>query len=316
MTGVHRDGEPLEMVNNQCRLSSLTGRLTVVLEDGRKHELALFDGKPLIFKLQNKWTGEGRKTGGITKGHFLVIAPNEWERTGHIPVDPEGCSDKGYTAHFFYRNGTEPTEKIGGFRERAVPTTTSGFELKGERIFDDFEYGDLFVGTVPHLDVPTWIAWVRIGEERINGWRGENFKPNKENLAEVLNGRQGRFFIRVYDSDVKLLDSGEFRYLRDLKEIRVNGERYSENTFLAPTSTGHHPTKVRFIGTGSTTIQPIVPCEVTGSKKQGSDLVVEPHPSRDRILCVLESGTGSVDIVLNLPRIWWRMEQPGREPGK
>lgn len=315
MTEVRRDSEPLEMMNNECRLSSLIGRLTAVFEDGRKHKLALFDGKPLIFKLRNKWTGEGRKTGGITKGHFVVIAPNEWERTGHVPVDPEGCSDKGFTAHFFYRSGTESTEKIGGFRECSVPTTTSGFELKGERIFDDSELGDLYVGAVPHLNIPTRIAWVRVGEERTNGWRGENFEPNERNLSKVLNDRQGRFFIRVYDSNVKLLDSGEFRYLRDLKEIRVNGKPYSEDTFLAPTPTGHHPTRVSFIGTGSTTIQPILPEGVTGSKEQGRNLVVEPHPSRDRISCALESGTGSVDIVLNLPRFWWRMQRHGSESG-
>ena len=115
---------------------------------------------------------------------------------------------------------------------------------------------------------------------------------------------------------MKLLDSGEFRYLRDLKEIRVNGERYTENTFLVPPSTGHPPTKVGFIGIGSITTQSILPCEVTCSNAQGDDLVVEPHPSRDRISCALESDTGCVDIVLNLPRIWWRMDRHGSESGE
>ena len=316
ITAVHRDGEPLEMVNRECRLSSLTGRLTIAFEDGENDEFALFDGKPLIFKLRNNWTGEGRKTGGITKGYFVVIGPNEWERTGHVPVEPEGCADKGFTAHYFYRNGTEPTENIGGFRECEVAATSSGFELIGECVFDDSEYGDLFVGAVPNLKSSPNIAWVRVGEEQKNGWRGENFRPDEGDLSEVLNGRQGRFFIRVYDSEVKLLDSGEFRYLRDLKEIRVNGERYTENTFLVPPSTGHPPTKVGFIGIGSITTQSILPCEVTCSNAQGDDLVVEPHPSRDRISCALESDTGCVDIVLNLPRIWWRMDRHGSESGE
>ena len=43
ITAVHRDGEPLEMVNRECRLSSLTGRLTIAFEDGENDEFALFD---------------------------------------------------------------------------------------------------------------------------------------------------------------------------------------------------------------------------------------------------------------------------------
>ena len=312
IVAVFRDEEHLDLVNRECRLSSLAGQLTIVFEHGQKDEIQLFDDKPLIFKLSNNWTGDGRKTGGITKGHFIVIAPNEWERTGHAPVEPVGCTDIGFTAHYFCRNGTEPTEDIGGFRECAV-VTTSGFELIGERVFDDSEDGDLFVGTVPKLKLFPTVAWVRVGEEKENGWRGENFRPSEETLSEVLNGRQGRFFVRVYDSEVRLLDSGEFRYLRNLKEIRVNGDLYTENTCLVPPSTGHPPTKVRFIGIDGAAIHPILQDEVSHVTAREGDLVIEPHLSGDDISCALESDNGSVDIVLELPRVWWRMEQDGGE---
>ena len=309
VTAVYRDGEPLEMMNRECRLSSLTGRLTIAFEDGENDKFTLFDGKPLIFKLQNDWTGEGRKTRSVTKGYFIVIAPCEWERTGRAPVEPEGCSDNEFRAHYFYRNGAAPTENSDGFRQCEVPTNRSGFEFIGTCVFDDSEFGDLFVGAVPTLKLSSNIAWARVGEERVNGWKGNNFRPGEGCLSDVLNGRQGRFFIRVYDSQVKLLDSGEFRYFRDLKEIRVNGERYTEYTLLVPPATGHLPTKVRFVGIDGTAIQPILPFKLTHSKEQGDDFLVEPTPSRDRIECVLESNTGRVDTVLNLPRIWWRIER-------
>lgn len=316
VTAVYRDGEPLKVINRECRLNSLTGRLTIDFEDGQNETVTLFDGKPLIFKLRNDWTGEGRKTKSVTKGYFIVFAPGEWERTGRAPVEQAGCTDNEFKAHYFYRNGAAPTESIDGFRQCEVPTNRSGFEFIGTCVFDDSEFGDLFVGAIPTLKLLKKIAWVRVGEERANGWKGNNFKPGEGCLSDVLNGRQGRFFIRVYDSQVKLLDSGEFRYVRDLKEILVNGERYTEYTLLVPPATGYPPTKVHFVGIDGTAIQPNLPLEWTHSNEQERDFVIEPHPSRDHISYAVKSDTGSVDIVLNLPRIWWRLEHHGNESGE
>ena len=153
--------------------------------------------------------------------------------------------DTSFRAHYFFRDGSESEEGIGGFRECDVASTTSGFELAGGRVFDDSEDGELFVGAVPNLKSSQDISWIRVGEEEQNGWKGENFKPDERTLAEVLNGRQGRFFIRVYD-DTRLLDSGEFRYLGNLKEIRVNSKPYDENTVHTPP---YSRTTVEFIGT-------------------------------------------------------------------
>ena len=313
---VRHNGKSLDMENGEYRLASFSDSLTIVFRNGEQDEFAVFDGKPLIFKLRNNWTGDGRKVDGITKGHFVVIAPNEWERTCRAPVEPVGCTVDGYTAHYFFRDGGEFGKDIVGFRECKVASITSGFELIGERVFDNSQDGDLFVGAIPNLKPLPNIDWVRIGEEEKNGWKGENFKSDKQTLSEILNGRQGRFFIRVYNADAKLLDSGEFRYLRDLKEIRVNGERYTAQKLLVPPSTGHPPTMVRFIGVDGATIRLILPSEVPHAQAQGGDLVVEPHPSGDDISCALESDAGRVDIVLNLPRIWWRMKRDGSESGE
>ena len=312
---VRHNGKSLDMVNGECRLSSFSDSLTIVFENGEQNEFVLFDDKPLIFKLRNNWTGDGRKVGGITNGHFVVIAPNKWERTDRLHIEPLGCIDTSFMAHYFFRDGSESAEGIGGFRECEVVSITSGFELIGGRVFDDSANGELFVGAAPTLKSSQDISWVRVGEEEENGWKGENFKPDERTLAKVLNGRQGRFFIRVYD-DTRLLDSGEFRYLRNLKEIRVNGEPYTEHTILVPSSTGHPPTKVRFIGVDGATVRPILPLELTNAEAQGGDLIVEPHPKEDDISCALKSDTGRVDVGLNLPRIWWRMKRDGSETGE
>ena len=313
---VQHNGKSLGMENGEYRLSSFADSLTIVFRNGEQDEFTMFDGKPLIFKLRNNWTGDGRKVDGITKGHFVVIAPNEWERTCRAPVEPEGCTIKGYTAHYFFRDEGESGKDIIGFRESEVASIRAGFEMIGEHIFDNSEDSELFVGAIPNLEPSPNIEWVRIGEEEKKGWKGENFRSDERTLSEVLNGRQGRFFIRVYNTDAKLLDSGEFRYLRDLKEIRVNGEPYTEQTILLPPSTGHPPTKMRFIGVDGATVRLILPSDVTHAKVQGGDLIVEPHPSGNDISCALESEAGRVDIVLNLPRIWWRIKRDGSESGE
>lgn len=303
------------MSDSECSLPSLTGRLTVVYEDGEEDELPLFDGKPLIFKLRNDWKGDGRRVGGVTKGYFIVIAPKEWKRKGHAPVKPEGCTDRGFTAHYFNRSGTEPTEDIGNFEECEVASIASGFELVGKRVFDDSEDGELFVEDVPSLKLPRNISRVRVGEERQGGWKGENFNPSERTLADILGSREGRFFVRVYDED-RLRDSGQFRYLRDLREIQVNGERYTEHTLLVPHAKGEPSTKVHFVGVGGVTVHPILPPDSRRIEVQGNGLVVEPHPDGDDISCRLESDTVSVDIVLNLPHIWWRLERDLNEVGE
>ena len=288
---VRHNGESLNMVDGEYSLSSLSGSLSIDYKDRESDQLPLFDGAPLIFKMPNDWNGDGRKVGGITSGHFIVMAPREWKRTGSAPVEPEECTDANFTAHFFYVKKGKVAGDVGGFEDCDLTLTTTGFELDGDRVFDDCEDGELFVGAPPSLSPTSDIVWARIGEEREGGWKGENFKPADQSLAEVLNGRQGRFFVRVYDGDAKLLDSGEFRYLRDLREIRVNDEPYSAATLLVPPSTGYSLAEVQFVSADSTDIQlNLDTVEAHVTVQAGGILIVEPHPDGDHISCALKSG--------------------------
>lgn len=305
-------GKLLTAVNGEFSLSSLSDRLSLVFEDSEQSE-SLFDGKPLIFKLRNGWVGDGRKVAGITDGYFIVITPNKWKRVDCAPVEPESCTDTDFIAHYFFRDRREPAIDIGGFQECDLASLASGFDLIGEHVFDDSDNGDLYVNSVPSLDLSSSVAWVRVGEEE-NGWKGKNLRPSETTLAEALGGRQGRFFIRVYDSEVKLLNSEEFRYFQNLKEIRVNGAPYTDQTILVPSPSGHPPTEVCFISIDGAAIHPTLSSKSTYAEVNENGLVVKPHLDGDKVSCVLQSGTNQVGITLNLPRVWWRMIRDGHTP--
>ena len=291
--------------DGKYRLPSYSGSLFVRYEDEREDVLPLFNGKPLIFKMRNNWTGQGRRIDGITRGYFIVIAPSEWTRTGDVPVEAAECTDTKFRAHYFTSTHGDKTYSGDGFEECDITLTKSGFKLNGTCVFDDSEDGELFVGSPPILEPASGVIWARVGEEREDGW-GENFKPANESLDNVMNGIQGRFFLRVYDDESKLLDSGQFRYCDALKAIWVNDELYSPDMLLKPFSDGYSSTKLRFVGTNGTTMHPTLK-KNNALATVGSDGIVSisPDPEVNEVTCSLDS----VDIVIRLPNVWWRLEQ-------
>lgn len=316
ITAVHHEGAPLRLADQRCRVPSLTGRLTVSYQDRNKCDIPLFDNEnPLIFKMRKNWDGEGRRISRVTSGHFIFIAPDKWERTGHVPVESDSCMDAGFRAHYFHRDKTARDEGNGGFREWCPPVS-SGIDLDGQSVFDDSDEGALFVGDGPSLKPLPDMIWARVGEEAENGWRGKNFRPDEEPLAEVLNGREGRFFLRVYTAPMRMLDSTTFRYLRNLKQALVNGVPYTQDMALTPTSTGHPSAEIRFISPDGATIFPVLPDKAPQTTAQSGAIKVPPRPKADRVECTVGSDASGVNIVLDLPRIWWRMENGSTDPGK
>ena len=312
---VHLEGKRLDHTAPACRVPSVTGRLTVSCQDGQEHDYPLFEEDPLIFKLRKNWLGDGRKIARITSGHFIVIAPTSWERTGRAPVEPDGCADTAFRAHYFHREANATDESLDGFREWSNSPVATCIELTGRCVFDDSDEGDLFVGDAPSLQSSPEIVWARVGEETEHGW-GQSFLPDAQSLPEVLGGREGRFFLRVYDSEARLLDSTAFRCVRNLLRIRVNGTDYSQDLVVVPTSSGHSPTEVRFVGADGSTIAPILPTEALQAAAPSGALVVPPNPDADHISCTLATDASGVVIVLDLPRIWWRLEHGRPGPGE
>jgi len=314
LAAAHLEGAPLDFTDGQCRIPSLNSRLTVSSQDGQEHVVPLFEGGPLIFKLRKNWAGEGRRTSGITSGHSIIIAPNTWQRTGHAPVEADGCADPAFRAHYFHRDATASDEGADGFREWNDSSVAAGIELTGRRIYDDSDEGELFVGDPPGLKSSPDIEWARVGEEATNGW-GKNFQPHRQSLPEALDGRQGRFFLRVYDSHVSMLDSVAFRHLPNLSQIHVNGAEYAQDTVLVPRSTGYPPTAIRFVGADGSMLSPVLPVEARQKALPLGGIEVPPCPDADRMTCSLGSDARGVNIVLDLPRIWWRLEDGRADPG-
>ena len=315
LVAVHLEGEPLDFTRRQCRIPSLKGRLIVSCQDGQEHVIPLFEGDPLIFKLSKHWAGEGRRIARITSGHFILVAPHTWHRAVRAPVEPDGCADPAFRAHYFHRDATASDRGVDGFREWSASAVATGIELTGRRVFDDSDDGMLFVGDPPRLKSSLDIEWARVGEEIEHGW-GQNFLPHEQSLQEVLDGRDGRFFLRVFDSEVRLLDSGAFRYLRDLRRIDVNGTEYAEDTVLVPTKTGYPRMEVCFVGADGATHSPILAVSALQVAAPSGVIEVPAHPDADRISCTLGSGASSLNIVLDLPRIWWRLEDARPDPGE
>lgn len=289
----------LDVKNGECKLASFCGQLRFEYEAHRAwDDIPLFSDnnpKPFIFKLKTNWAGDGRSVPRISRGYFIVIAPAEWNRTGSPPIEPERCTDEKFKAHYFLKTTNRLTEDIGGFKGHKLPIIGPVIELEGTKVFDDSDEGELFVGTVPKLTVSQDIVWARVGSEG-GKWQGENFKPSEKQIQDVLSGRQGRFYVRVYGEGGKLRDSEQFRYLQDLKEIRVNGNRYSEETLLLPDITGHAATEIQFVSNGN-----------DSQTLQGSDYSVEPDSDKDYQSRMLGNSSDTVRIVLRLPRVWWRL---------
>ena len=313
VAGVHVEGQALDVTGGLCHVPSLKGRLTVSSPDGQKHVVPLFEGEPLIFKLRKNWSGEGRRISRITNGHFIVVAPNSWERTGRVPVEPDRCADRGFSAHYFHGDTASSNGVVDGFREWGDSPGVSIIKLAGKQIYDNSEDGPLFVGDYPNLECLPEIEWARVGEETELGW-GQNFRPREQSLPEVLAGREGRFFLRVYDTEITLRDSMAFRYVHDLTRIEVDGAEYALGTLLVPTKSGYARTEVRFIGADGSIRTPVLPSQANQAMASSGVIKVPPRPDADRLFCTLGSGSGAVSIVLDLPRVWWRLEvgQSGR----
>ncbi|MDE2915501.1 MAG: hypothetical protein OXL68_21610 [Paracoccaceae bacterium] len=131
----------------------------------------------------------------------------------------------------------------------------------------------------------------------------------------MLGDKEGRFFLRVYDAEMRMLDSIAFRYVRDLRQINVNGTKYVQGTVLMPGETGYPRTEVSLVGTDGSTLSSVLPPQAQQAIAPSGTIEVPPLPDADYITCSLGSGANGVNVVLDLPRIWWRLEDGRAEPG-
>ncbi len=296
------DGNELGLRDGECEVPSCSGDLRVRTADDEELKVSLFEGKPLIFRTPANWSGAGRRVRGVGRGSYLVVAPEDWRRIGEAPVEAVPCG-RGFLAHHFhFEEGETVDGPPVGFDGYALDTVGPGFTLSGVRVFDDSREGDLF-RAIPGLSCAPGVREVRVGSEGDDAWLGETFDPNEKSLAEVLGGRQGRFFVRAYD-DSGLRDSGQFRVLEELREIRINGEPYSPSTVLLPLATGHREARVQLLASS----QP-------GAGTEWDARRLPPEPDAERALYRLRTGYGTVSVEVRPPRVWWRIRGAKGSPG-
>lgn len=270
-------------------LKNFSGNLSVDTAD-EPTVVPLFDGNtPLIFKMQKNWEGEGRQMPRIARGYYIVVAPHSWKRTGDCPVAKEYCLDEGFAFHFFYADKSTDAIDVGGFVGYPSLVGKTRIDLSGHQIFDDSDEGVLFGGDPPVLKNATNITQAQlIAEDSRGKFQYYDFNPREKSIADILDGRQGHFFIRVYEEDGKQIDREEFRYCPGLRAIKVNGADYMPDTPLLPATNGHKTTRIEFAGDASLSS------------------VVEAEPRED---CdIVEREIRGVKIVVQLPRVWWQLD--------
>lgn len=307
VTDVQLGGEVIVAENGEYRLPRFRGAITLTGGGGESMNVPLFDGRePLLFRLSGSGdSSSGRQCRRITTGRFLVIAPRTASRTSEGYREEEECSDRQFLAHFVTARKEDSAESLGAIGRWRLGTDRTA-SLTGATVFDSSDEGELFVGEPPKLKSDEGIEWARVGEERDGGWQGQNFLANGESLADVIGNRRGRFFLRTYPvGSTALADSTAFRYWPDLKEIQVNGEPFREDLVLIPPGGGTKTTSVHLAGRSG----PLVPRILSKHARLDRGTVcVEPNPGGDEVHLLLGDVTSRINVVVNLPRVWWRLQ--------
>ncbi|MDE0177516.1 MAG: hypothetical protein OXP36_02875 [Gammaproteobacteria bacterium] len=306
MTSVHLGGEELVAEEGEYRLPRFSGSISLKGEGAESKNIPLFDGRePLIFRLPRSGEGSfGRHCRRIGNGEFLVIAPQTESRSGTEFREPEPCSDPEFLAHFVTPPGDNGSESLGAIGKWPLQTGRTA-SLTGDTVFDNSDDGDLFVEP-PRLKSTEGIEWARIGDERPEGWKAQNFLASN-GLSDWLDGRRGRFFLRTYrPGETREDDSTAFRYWPDLKEILVDGEEFRKERVLIPPPSGTKVTTVQLVGRRG---GPLVPrIRSKHARLDDGAVAVEPTPDGDEVRLLLREGMDEVNVVVDLPRIWWRLE--------
>ena len=286
----------------------------MVTEDAGETRIPLYTGRePLIFRLPVAG-GEGTQRRRMTdRGRYVVVAEAGKLRRGAGAVfrEREPCDDHRFLAHFFDSSSGRRAETVEGFPEWNYGATTGSASLAGRSLLDSSEDGELFVGDAPTLVSTDGIEWARIGEEQEGGWKGRNFLVAGATPGDVLNGACGRFFLRTYRTgEIHLADSRSFRYWPDLARIEVDGQDFDPERILIPGRNGHRKATVRLVGRAGNSLSPdsVHPPPPRASVSRDGTISVSPRAAADELRIGLRRDRWRMDVVVALPRVWWRLD--------
>ena len=314
-----RQGEnELSANGGRYTLKDIDAKVTVKFKDGHssKSLKILNEHKFAVFKMRKNWKGEGQKVKTLFSGDYVVFAHKSCgKRINKKPtIEPSQCRYPDFTAHFF--SVSEDSKRDGFENENcSLPSWSKRFSLKGQRFPDDSDLGELFGDDALRLvDAEEWrdISWIVVGRE--NGGKVlAIFHPKEKTIDEVLGERSGWFFVRIYDANVDLSHSFDFRRAKGLKNIFVNNQPLGEVAPIVPTKNGHTKTIVRW--EGDLSVRPADDSDgIRKIPEKENTFAVSPHPDNDGTKWVLGSGEDCVESEILLPRIWWKfIEEKGKE---
>ena len=297
--------------NKKCCLTNFSD---VIKHGDSGEETSLFkDDEPLIFRLGKDWDGTGKQVHKVVKNrHYVIIAPNDWHRTGQPRNEPGYCENDEFTAHFFFWFDTDMKD---GFDGKWNPTIGK-LNFAGESIiYDNSHKGDLFGKNLPELQGEGWekVSWVRVGKEGIisgkkddGRWDSEPFCPRTKSLTEVIGDHVGWFYVRVYGDDKKRIDSFDFRFSKSLAQILVNNNEYTSETVIVPGDKGHDDVRVCFVDENGGNLPAQLRRGNSHVKMEGDIGIVKPCP-KVPMADFTEWKLGDVEVDIMIPRVWWKL---------
>lgn len=318
--------------NNFWYLEQANGEV-VISWDENGTNIKLGEEPYLIYKLSGQNGNYGRLMRHPSHGSFLLVAPESWRRdetlSGPAFAAPEPVSLQGYQAHFFDIEKHSDI-KIALLTQNNEPVVINPkaieIELVGLKLKDAEEkMGPLFGKEIPivrALNEQVWkeVSLIIVGEEGLGRgkWRTE-MKPildqqEQELPLELSQTKIGWYFLRFYNKNHELIDSMDFRFIRELHEIKVHPSS------PIPLNYEHKLTTVEFLHGYHCEIRPNDPNEqnIELERKDTKTIVTIPADSnydKTRWLVCPKSKL-EVPVTILVERLWWGMSDEDNEPSE
>ena len=300
-------------------------------EDGTNVKLG--EEPYLFFKLSGQNQNYGRLMRYPSQGSYLLVVPESWRRnetlSGTAFAEPEPVSLHGYQAHFFDIE-KDSDIKIALFTQNNEPVVISpkaiDIELVGHKLKDAEEKrGPLFGKGLPviralHEQVWKDISIIIVGEEGLGRGKGRTeMKPIPEKQEQELPlqlspKKNGWYFLRFYDKSHELIDSMDFRFVRELHEIKVH------QSSPVPLNYEYKPTTIEFSHENGCVIKPndTDKKNIAIERNDTKTIVTIPAESnwdKTRWL-VCSKGKSKVPVTILVERLWWAISDEDSEPSE
>ena len=302
-------------------------------EKEEEYQILLGDVDYIIFKLIGSEQNKGCCVRSSTFGSYLVVVPETWERdnelSGSPPVSPQYVSLKGYRGHFFnLEKGDDKKIAFRNEKEKLMIVESKGvsFEIVGNLLNDSSEkLGPLF-GDGPikirSINGRVWgdIGTLVIGEEGSGRGRWRTaFSPiqnveEQELPSEVLSRKGGWYFIRFYDMNDSLIESLDFRFVSELKDIKIL------QSSIFPSEEGHSTGYVEFSHDLNFNIEQKFTIEEgieISREVNTTKLSIPPRDIFDATFWIVGSHNGpQVDVNILIERVWWGIGDEDEPPSE